>query len=139
MPSAAWIRLLRNRLVFISIPQFLPARNLYGRWLRLRLLAMLNLFRQVEKLVAGGAVHVRSGVGVNDTSDDLLMCLLYREVAELDTARMPHRGGSEIDELGDILTVLMRIAVRRGWSLDEIEGAAIRKMRQRYAIPAVVR
>lgn len=96
---------------------------------------MVELFREVQALVDRGAIHVRSGKGVNDTSDDLLLCLLYREVAELDTARMPHRQASELDEAGDVLTVLMRLAIRRGWTLEAIEQAALRKLRLRYRIP----
>lgn len=97
---------------------------------------MFELFRAVQTLIDRGAVHIRSGKGVNETSDDLLLCLLYREVAELDTARMPHRKASELEEVGDILTVLIRLAIRRGWTLESIEAAALAKIRIRYEIPA---
>src|ERR1700733_1145135 len=97
---------------------------------------MLDFFSEVRRLTECDAVHVRSGQRESDISDDKLINFLYREVAELDAGREAHRRAEAdgIFEAADVLAVLFRYAVRRGWTPEALERAGIEKLRLRFAV-----
>lgn len=94
---------------------------------------MRRLFEEVKKIVSANGLH-RKGWRVNDLSLPQMFNHAHGELSEMYDAMTPPGEPEESQkcEMGDVLSCMYHMMVRKGWDPDEIEAYAIRKLRMRW-------
>ena len=70
--------------------------------------------------------HARKGFYAMDATPELALLHLREEVDEL--SREP----SSFEECADVLAVLLHFAQIQGWTLEQVDEAAVMKLRHRF-------
>lgn len=87
---------------------------------------MQRAWNEIRRLSAVGAVHNRKGFTLASRSPEAILEHASDELLELTQAP------NDIDELGDTLACLLHYAIRKNWSLDQIEDALLKKLTMRF-------
>lgn len=93
---------------------------------------MKTLEAEVARLVEAKGVH-RKGWSIDQLAIGQMLSHAEDELWELDEAieeNLPEH--DQLDEMGDVLCCLFHIMNRKGWSVDMVEGAAIKKLQARW-------
>ena len=73
-------------------------------------------------------VRHRKGFTMRGATLQVMTDHAREELDELDKAHNSNDPDSELDELADVFGCLIHYAVRKGWSMKEVEDALLRKL-----------
>lgn len=94
---------------------------------------MKNIIRELEAIIRAGARHRRGGTA-GELPTERIFNDLHCEATELYHAITRNEPVVEQrSEMGDVLAIVAHIIVLQGWTLDELEQAAIQKLRNRWS------
>jgi hypothetical protein len=87
---------------------------------------MKKVWNEIEKMVASNAVHIRTGVGLQELTERQILEHAQNELNEL--IQMPE----DPTEVADILCCLFHYCQRRNWPQEYIESLMISKLKLRF-------
>ena len=90
---------------------------------------MERAWKIIELAEQIGATHVRKGFTLDKASVGFILDHAREELDELEGTVLA--GKPDIEELGDVLSILVHFAVRHRWSMKEVEQAMIDKLLER--------
>jgi len=100
---------------------------------------MKKLYKAVQELVARNATHIKSGVRLNDLTVAQIFNHAHAELCELYYATGGDVPAYRVEsdeaqrrELGDLFAILCHVMVRKRWTPEQIESAALDKLQIRF-------
>lgn len=92
---------------------------------------MLTAWMEITGLIERNAKH-RKGFRLQEITPADVLKHALEEINELRDAP------EDIDELGDAVACLLHYAIRRGWTLQDLESAIVRKLIKRFPEDQIV-
>lgn len=90
--------------------------------------AQLACWSLVKQLIDANTLH-RSGVRLQEASDELILERLGGEYHELCDAVNPEQ---ELEELADMFGIMLHLVHKRGYTLDDLDRAVVDKLSRRF-------
>ena len=87
---------------------------------------MKDVWKFIEELIAANAQH-RKGFRLQRVASSFVLAQAIEEMNELCNAP------DDIEELGDLFGVLIHYAIKKGWTIQQLEAAMFRKLKQRFS------
>jgi hypothetical protein len=87
---------------------------------------MIQAWRQIERLIEVNAEH-RKGFRLTEVGPDFVLRQAAEELRELTEAP------SDITELADLFGVLIHYAIKRGWTIAQLEEVLLMKLGLRFS------
>lgn len=87
---------------------------------------MKQAYSEIESLINRNAIH-RKGYPINSVTNEFVLNRAGEELQEL------RESPDDISELGDTIAILLHYAIRKKWTVEQIETAIIDKLKIRFS------
>ena len=90
---------------------------------------MKTIWNRIQELIAARAIHNRKNFDLAEVRPQFIMGQAVAEFGEL--IQEP----DDPEELGDVLSILLHYAIKKGWTLEDLEQRMLRKLDARFTVP----